>query len=331
MVGLLKTRASLGTFGIVSNGDTLGQINFAGDNGVDYSSLGAQIVASVDGVPSSTSMAGRLVFSTTPSASITPQERVRIDSSGNVGIGTTSPAVKLDVVGAITASSTITANGNLKVVDSANDFGTIQLGTATTYKFTGGATFSGFRFEVPSGTNQYDFQQGGTTRALINANGIGIGATTPTSGIGIKFPATQSASSDANTLDDYEEGTWTAGFSFGNGTTGITYANQAGFYTKVGNMVNVTCQAELSNKGSSTGIARITGLPFTIVNNIGNDAAGAIRFGNITYLGMMVAMGGRNTTIVALEQVEITGNRSTLSDTNFSNSSFVILNLTYRV
>lgn len=115
-VGLLKTRASLGTFGIVSNGDTLGQINFAGDNGVDYSSQGAQIVASVDGVPSSTSMAGRLVFSTTPSASITPQERVRIDSSGNVGIGTTSIASRLYVVGS--------TNDQLLRVGNSNSVGT---------------------------------------------------------------------------------------------------------------------------------------------------------------------------------------------------------------
>lgn len=45
--------------------------------------------------------------------------------------------------------------------------------------------------------------------AAINTYGIGLGNSTPSSGMGIKFPATQSASSDANTLDDYEEGTWT--------------------------------------------------------------------------------------------------------------------------
>ena len=63
---------------------------------------------------------------------------------------------------------------------------------------------------------------------------IGVGLTIPTtSGHGITFPATQSASSDANTLDDYEEGTFTPTIS---GWTG-TYAVQVGNYTKIGNMV----------------------------------------------------------------------------------------------
>ena len=98
----------------------------------------------------------------------------------NVIIGTTTP-----LAGAFTtvsASGLLSANANLKVVDSANDFGTIQLGTAATYKVTGGATFSGFRFEVPAGGNQYDFQQGGVTRALINATGLDVTGTLSATG-----------------------------------------------------------------------------------------------------------------------------------------------------
>jgi hypothetical protein len=61
---------------------------------------------------------------------------------------------------------------------------------------------------------------------------IGVGDATPSaSGSGISFPATQSASSDANTLDDYEEGTWTATF----GTSAATYNDQVPVrYTKIG-------------------------------------------------------------------------------------------------
>jgi hypothetical protein len=80
----------------------------------------------------------------------------------------------------------------------------------------------------------------------------------------IKFPATQNASADANTLDDYEEGTWTPGISFGGGTTGITYSSQTGTYTKIGNRVFIDGIFTLSNKGSSTGAALITGLPFAV-------------------------------------------------------------------
>ena len=48
-----------------------------------------------------------------------------------------------------------------------------------------------------------------STSVIVNQYGLGLGATSPSSGTGIAFPATQNASSDANTLDDYEEGTWT--------------------------------------------------------------------------------------------------------------------------
>jgi len=74
--------------------------------------------------------------------------------------------------------------------------------------------------------------------------------------VGITFPATQSASTDANTLDDYEEGTWTPSVG---GTA--TYTSQVGRYTKVGRLV--TFQSSLTilliGTGSTT---QISGLPF---------------------------------------------------------------------
>lgn len=78
-----------------------------------------------------------------------------------------------------------------------------------------------------------------------------------------KFPATQNASTDANTLDDYEEGTWTPAITFGGGSTGLTHSAQEGTYTKIGRQVFVRGSLTLSAKGSSTGQARVTGLPFS--------------------------------------------------------------------
>ena len=83
----------------------------------------------------------------------------------------------------------------------------------------------------------------------------------------IKFPATQNASADPNTLDDYEEGTFTIGLSFGGGTTGLTFSSRTAFYIKIGAKVYVWFSFVLSNKGSSTGVARLTGFPFTIANS----------------------------------------------------------------
>lgn len=77
----------------------------------------------------------------------------------------------------------------------------------------------------------------------------------------IKFPATQNASSDANTLDDYEEGLWTPAFS----STGATfsYANQFGSYVKIGQMVLAQVYINATASGTTTNDCLLTGLPFT--------------------------------------------------------------------
>jgi hypothetical protein len=79
---------------------------------------------------------------------------------------------------------------------------------------------------------------------------------------GISFPSTQAGTTNPNTLDDYEEGTYTPVLTFGGGSTGITYAFRDGRYTKIGRLVHVFLRIQLSNKGSSTGLAKIS-LPFS--------------------------------------------------------------------
>ena len=91
-IDLTKSRnATKGSNTIVQDNDTLGQITFRGDDGTDFNSTGATITAFVDGTPGANDMPGRLVFSTTADGSTAATERMRIDSSGNVGIGTSSP------------------------------------------------------------------------------------------------------------------------------------------------------------------------------------------------------------------------------------------------
>ena len=118
---------------------------------------------------------------------------------------------------------------------------------------------------------------------------IGVGGATPTSnGSGITFPATQSASSDANTLDDYEEGTWTPVITPGTGS--ITSYTSSGTYTKVGRTVMCTITFSITNNGTGAGGCNLTGLPFTIVNGYsaiwrrgGVDGAFCILSGNYMY------------------------------------------------
>ena len=105
-----------------------------------------------------------------------------------------------------------------------------------------------------------------TTPIVATTMGVG-GATPATSGAGITFPATQSASTDANTLDDYEEGTWTPTLRGSGGSIGSqAYTLQAGRYVKIGRYVFLSGYLQINNKGSWTGSVIIGGFPFTVNN-----------------------------------------------------------------
>jgi len=80
---------------------------------------------------------------------------------------------------------------------------------------------------------------------------------------GLQFPATQVASSNANCLDDYEEGSWTPVISGDGGTSGQTYGTQVGRYIKVGRLVVCPYEVSLTVEGVITGNVQISGLPFT--------------------------------------------------------------------
>jgi len=99
----------------------------------------------------------------------------------------------------------------------------------------------------------------GTTRV---SKTLGVGnANGSTSGAGITFPATQSASSDANTLDDYEEGTWTPTL-----TNATSYSTQVGRYVKIGKLVYINADIVCAFNNTGAGNQKIGGLPFTIEN-----------------------------------------------------------------
>lgn len=115
------------------------------------------------------------------------------------------------------------------------------------------------------------------TFALVNAGATnevlqGFGTSLPPGFVsvpsleGIAFPATQVASADANTLDDYEEGTWTPVLSTtGTNFTSVTYDTQSGTYVKIGSLVVVqfAVKTDAVTVGSASGNVTITGLPFT--------------------------------------------------------------------
>jgi hypothetical protein len=97
---------------------------------------------------------------------------------------------------------------------------------------------------------------GGTT---VNTSGGAIQLTNGSYG-GITFPATQVASSNVNTLDDYEEGSWTPSFG---GITSASYSNQLGTYIKIGRMVYLFWDMTLSSF-SGTFDNNLNGFPFQV-------------------------------------------------------------------
>jgi hypothetical protein len=90
---------------------------------------------------------------------------------------------------------------------------------------------------------------------------LALQGATPQTGTGITFPATQSASTDANTLDDYEEGTWTP--TANNVTVNSGSPTYSGVYTKVGNIVYFQFQQSGGNITIS-GSTFFGGLPFNV-------------------------------------------------------------------
>jgi hypothetical protein len=232
--------------------------------------------------------------------------------SGGTGItifGTSASEIKF-----LNSTTGTTATDGTALVTGGNNFsinnresGTITLGTANTNRL------------VIEAAGDVTISTGNVVMA--------------TSGKGIDFSATASGSGTMTSelLNDYEEGTWTIGLVFSGGSTGITTSANTGRYTKIGRQVTVTGNLSLTSKGSSTGSASITGLPFTIANTDAAYSAPSIRFNAITYVGAFQSIGNINGTSFNLEQISTLGSVTAITDANFSNSSGVVFSFTYTV
>ena len=226
-------------------------------------------------------------------------ERVRIDSSGNFGIGTSSPVTKLHVMDG-TAQSGIshtyvydstslsieagepaiqlraedsgTHGGSLLWRYGNNVFSATANPTDDTIDYIYGVTNAN-DFAVHSGSQMTSYRKIMTLGADGNV-GIGDGNLKFASGHGIDFSATANTSAtggsvDTELLDDYEEGRWTAVLSAsGGGFAASTTSFSGGYYTKIGNMVTAhiyTGSFNITNAGS--GYAKIGGLPYASMSN----------------------------------------------------------------
>ena len=156
-----------------------------------------------------------------------------LNVTGLTGLGVSTPAYRCDIQDAL----------NIRI-DGSNFANLYFNGTGTRIRYNDAS--GNLSFITNSTERAYVGYLGGL---YVTSGGLDIAA-------GIKFPATQVASADPNTLDDYEEGTWTPSVG---GTA--TYTTQYGKYTKIGDTVYVQCKLIINILGTGSASA-VSGLPF---------------------------------------------------------------------
>lgn len=146
----------------------------------------------------------------------------------------------------------------------------------------------------------------------------------------VAFPATQNASADANTLDDYEEGVFVATLTPGTSGT-ITLGTATGdrlAYTKIGRQVHVQGLLTVSGVSSPSGVVRLGGLPFSAANL--DATAGAVGFSIHAY---NLATGGDRFLLGTLAEsgntVSILEADGTTIDSDFQATTGVYVSFTY--
>jgi len=186
-------------------------------------------------------------------------EALAITTAGNVGVGTTSPVAKQHIKGTGISGQTTAS----LIVENASS-GTLGLDITG----TAGSSYARLRYGggPSTGTNAMTGDA-----ALIGLEGSSVGFQQ------IRFAATQVASSDANTLDDYEEGTWSPTYTSTSGSP--TTSTSLGWYRKIGSLVYITVHIG-GSRGTATGTLYISGLPFTGITATGTYGHGYTQIGD---------------------------------------------------
>ena len=148
------------------------------------------------------------------------------------------------------------------------------------------------------------------------------------SGAGITFPATQSPSTDVNTLDDYEEGTWTPDIRSSAGTGTASYSEAVGTYTKIGRLVMASALVSWSGHAQSGGNLRIGNFPF---NPSSTDNAAAIGYFHNVGLAtnnVVTALIPSGSNQMIFYQYPITGGAASLVGMDIAGSIYVTITYT---
>ena len=126
-------------------------------------------------------------------------------------------------------------------------------------------------------------------------------------------------------------GTWVPDLQFGGATTGITYGNRQGYYSKLGRVVFIQGAIQLSSKGSATGNASISGLPYVSTNVTLGIGESACRWYGMTssLVAMMLEQAANSSAFTIIGATAATTGLAALTDAAFSNSSILYFNAFY--
>lgn len=226
---------------------------------------------------------------------------------------------KLDITGQITGKNAIVVGsptGGNKGVGTVNATGLYINGTLVTTSSAGSGTVN----VGVSGQIAY-YNANSNTVAGISTLPSLITVATASAADNSGLPAsTQFVNTNAFTT----KVTWTPTLAFGGASVGIIYSIQTGNYIKIGKYIIAEFAIVLTNKGSSSGVATITGLPFSA-----NTTGVAILS---SYAGMTVSaetiQGGVNGTVISLTQPG-TSSSSPLTEANFNNNTTLTMTAVY--
>ena len=261
---------------------------------------------------------------------ITSTGNLIINDGGNIGSTSDTDAISIASTGDVTLTQ------DLKIKDGGT-IGSASDADAISIASTGDVTL----------TQNLKVKDGGTIGSASDADAITIAsdgkvtlAETVTVSKGIKFPATQVASTDANTLDDYEEGTFTPVIR-GSTTAGTYELNTSfddGFYQKVGRVVTVRVVVALAGSitGGGTDNYIISGLPFNydVSHNAGKGAVAcdSVDFDRTTsgIVGICVgAASGTDSDFLRILQIEDDASFRTLPISQAAANDFFEFTYTY--
>jgi len=257
----------------------------------------------------------------------------------------------------IPAGTTITNNADNRVITGSDTANTVlaesNLSFSNNELTVHEASLKGNQLAFsPSGTAYIDHKTNGqdiqfrtsvsSTNDTVSVKITSVGNLAFASGKGIDFSATGSPTNGTDSselLNDYEEGSWTPTVTFGGNSAGQSYSNQVGQYVKVGRLVHIQCYVAFTNIGSSTGTAKIAGLPYATKNVSDMFPSAAIAYfhnGNSSAgpgsTSTFMVYGEVNETNLNIQREEITDATPEMNDAheyNFANNTEFMVTMTY--